>query len=113
MIRRSDGLAAVVFLGALAAVVALHVTGHADGTSAVVALAGPVLAAVYVTTAVGDRVERTRDQVSKTQDQVAKTHEAVGRVEAQTNGVLDARIREQTKQAMTELLREQNTPPPG
>lgn len=85
--REYTALAAVVFVITIAAYVVLEVRGR--DTSGLIALVTPVLASLYVVA----RVERRTDA----QDS------ALSRIEAQTNGVLDERIREGTKAAFLEL----------
>jgi hypothetical protein len=85
------------FLGVLAAYVALTLTGHdASGlTSTVVTLLGVA--------GLGVHVER------RTQEQNA----TIAKIDRQTNGVLDRRIREGTKAAVAEVLAERDSSPKG
>ena len=81
-------LSGLVFVVSITAYVVLELYG--GDTGGVLTLAGPILAALFVTGTLG------REQ--------ARIHEKVERVEKQTNGVLDARIREQTAAAIREVL---------
>lgn len=106
--QRSDVLAGVVFTSSLAALVALHLTNHADGVGDLIALAGPVVAAIFVVNTLAGRVDETRDQV--------RAHtQTLDTIERQTNGVLDERIRTGVKAAMAEVAAAPNnaahTPP--
>lgn len=98
-------LSGVLFVTTVAAIVALTIAGHE--TAAVESLAKPLLTGVILTGVVGavskhqgdrlDEQDKALDQITHQTDQI--TH--------QTNGVLDKRIREQTKNALRELAEEE------
>ena len=86
-------LAAIMFVATLAALVALAISGQ--DTASIERIAGPLLSSVVVTGVIG--------AVAAGQRETAKSHEAkLDRIEAQTNGVLDERIREGAKAAILE-----------
>lgn len=91
MNRRSAGylwLSGVVYALALLALVVLEVAGR--DTTALLSLVGPVIAALFIAGHV-DRV-------------TGEQNEAIGRIERQTNGVLDQRIKDGTAEAIKTLL---------
>lgn len=83
-------LAGLVFVVSVAAVVVLEAMGRS--TTNLMALVGPVVAGLLV----GGHVSNLTQQQNR----------AIGKIEAQTNGVLDARIRTQGKAATLDALRE-------
>lgn len=91
-------LSGVLFVTTITALVALTIAGKE--TAAVESLAGPLLTGVILTGVVG--------AVSKTQvDRLDQQDKALDQITQQTNGVLDKRIREQTKNALRELAEEE------
>lgn len=87
-------LAGVVVFGlSLAALVVLSLNNR--DTSELMALVGPVVAALLVT----GHVNRVTGQQNQ---QLQRTSENVQKVREQTNGVLDRRIRQQTTQALAD-----------
>lgn len=91
-------LSGVLFVTTITALVALAIAGKE--TAAVESLAGPLLTGVILTGVVG--------AVSKTQvDRLDQQDKALDQITQQTNGVLDKRIREQTKNALRELAEEE------
>lgn len=89
--RPGAAWAAVVgFLGVLAAYVALALTGHdtAGLVNALVTLAG--------VTGLAAHIEHRTQQQNRT----------IAKIDKQTNGVLDTRIREGTKAAVADVLAE-------
>lgn len=88
-------LAGVVFIVSVAALVALEAMGRS--TTNLMALVGPVVAALLV----GGHVSNLTSQQNR----------SIQKIEAQTNGVLDARIRTQGKAAMLEALTESGVIP--
>lgn len=86
--RQVTVLSGLVFALSLAALVILEVTGRS--TAALMALVGPVIAALFLASHV-DR--RTNEQ-----------NVVIGKIAEQTNGVLDQRIKESTAEAIREIL---------
>lgn len=82
------GLAGLVFLTSVIALVILESFGRS--TTNLMALVGPVVAGLLV----GGHVSNLTSQQNR----------SIQKIEAQTNGVLDARIRTQGKAAMLEAL---------
>jgi len=82
-----------VFALSLAALVVLSLNDR--DTSQLMALVGPVVAALLVT----GHVNRVTGQQNQ---QLERTADNVEQVKKQTNGVLDARIRAQTTQALAD-----------
>ncbi|MDE9365484.1 hypothetical protein PZ938_07690 [Luteipulveratus sp. YIM 133132] len=76
----------VVFVTSVAGVVTLELAGRDPGQ--VLTLAGPVVAALLVSGHVSNVTDRQNEQIS--------------RIEKQTNGVLDDRIKTQTLAALAE-----------
>lgn len=91
-------LAGVMFVTTVAGMVTLVVTGN-DGSS-IERIAGPLLTAMIVTGVLGATTKRQEDRLDTQDKQLRKIRE-------QTNGVLDARIKEQTKAALIELAEEE------
>ncbi len=91
-------LSGVLFVTTITALVALAIAGKE--TAAVEGVAGPILTGVILTGVVG--------AVSKTQvDRLDQQDKALDQITHQTNGLLDKRIREQTKSALRELAEEE------
>lgn len=90
-------LAAVMFVSTLVALVALALSGQ--DTASIERIVGPLLSSVIVTGVVG--------ALAASQRETAKAQGAkLDRIEAQTNGVLDQRIREGAKAAILETQAE-------
>lgn len=83
-------LAGVMFVVTVAGLVALM--GMGRETEALERLVGPLLSAIVVTGVLGGVTKQTNGKLD--------------RIERQTNGVLDARIREGTREALTEAVRD-------
>ena len=91
-------LSGIMFVTTVAAMVALTIAGAE--TSAIEALAKPLLTGLVLSGVVG-AVNATQQTRLDEQD----TH--LKQIRRQTNGVLDQRIREQTKNALRELAEEE------
>ena len=81
----------------IGAFVALVLTGHSDQVDKLVAFVGPSIAALLI---IGNANRQHEDNKERLQSQDSKLLQ----IEKQTNGVLDARIKEGTKAAVTEVL---------
>lgn len=84
---RSDFLSGLVFLSTLLALVVLHLTEHSAGTTDVITLAGPVVAALFLASRLDARHEETKQHLTRQEETLNKVNE-------QTNGILDQRIRD-------------------
>ena len=98
----------VIFLATLSAVVFLITRGTDAGDLAVVVgLAGPVIGAFFV---IGP-ITAARNTAERTSSTIADVQAAVEKVRRQTDGELDARIREHTATALREVLAEHELVP--
>ena len=97
-------LSGIMFVTTVAAMVTLTIAGAE--TSAVESLAKPLLTGLVLSGVVG-AVNVTQQTRLDEQD----TH--LKQIRKQTNGVLDQRIREQTKNALRELAEEERQPTLG
>lgn len=91
-------LSGVLFVTTVAAIVTLSITGNE--TAAVESLAKPLLTGLVLTGVVGVVTKHQGDRLDE-QDKTLR------QISHQTNGVLDQRIREQTKAALRELAEEE------
>lgn len=89
---------AVAFLGIIAAYVVLVVTGHGDEAQGL----APMVVTVLGVFGLGAHVEK------RTQEQ----NQTIAKIDRQTNGVLDRRIHDGTRQAVESLLADHNIIPP-
>jgi len=93
-------LAGVVFLVAVAGYVLLTVTGYHDATDGLVVIVGPVIAAMFLSSAIGSRID----------SRTAGIAESVETVRKQTNGVLDERINTVVRAALADYTVATSTP---
>lgn len=94
-------LSGVLFVTTMAALVILIING--DDTEAVESIAKPLLTGLVLSGVVG-AVQQSQTGRLDTQDKQLR------KIREQTNGVLDARIKEQTKAALLELAAEEEEP---
>lgn len=89
----------IIALAAISAITALEMTNHEYGM--VITIAGPVLAALLINTHVSSLTEQQ--------------NEKIGKIEAQTNGVLDKRIEDGVVRGLVKAgaLTPEGSPPAG
>ncbi len=93
-------LAGLMFVATLAAMVAMAIAGQ--DTATIEHLVGPLLSTVIVTGVVGAVTQGQNSKLDQHEQKLTKIQE-------QTNGILDARIRRETQAALLELQAAEQT----
>lgn len=82
----------IIFLAALAGIVALEITGHPGGVANVMLLTGPLVAALIT----------NAHTTAKMTEQTATLEPAIAKIDRQTNGILDSRILDGVRAGLAE-----------
>ena len=95
----------VLAVAGIGAFITLVLSGHSDQVDKLVAFVGPSIAALLI-------IGNQNRQHDANQERLAQQDHKLLTIEKQTNGVLDARIHNGSKAAVTEVLQDAGVIPP-